>query len=135
MDNGSTSRDKQSFQRFGAALAIGVSAVTVFNILFSLLTDSSLNVRDEMAVFILQIVMVSSPFVLLAVLGIGNRKSWLVGILLTTAFWGYYFLDAFLKRGDGTGVNIGLALLMLASPLIIAIASVFAARIGKSPGS
>lgn len=45
------------------------------------------------------------------------RRGWLTGIALSLLFWSWYFIDPFFY--DGGGANIGLGLVMMASPLPI----------------
>lgn len=105
-----------------AALAIGVLTVVLVNGAIYLLTDISLNLAEEWFTFLIQIAIVSAPFVLLAGLGIRNKLPWIVGLLLTFAFWGYYLFEGVSYRWypDGSGADIGLGLIMLFSPIPIA---------------
>jgi hypothetical protein len=110
------------------AASIGTVTVTVCNGLFAIIAGADLNLTDEWGVFLFQIMIVSIPFVLMAFAGIHSLKPWLVGCLLTAAFWGYYFYVGISSRGDNTGANIGLGLLMLVSPILISGACIFIAR-------
>lgn len=89
---------------------------------FSLLTGSPLDLADEWAGFLFQMLIAAAPFAFLALAGIGDRLPWLVGLGLTLALWGYALFDDVSHQWhpDGSGANIGLGLVMLASPLFIA---------------
>lgn len=104
------------------ALAIGVLTVVLVEGAFVLLTDITLNLAEEWLTFLIQMAIVSAPFVLLAGLGIRNKLPWIVGLSLTAAFWGYYLFEGVSYRWhpDGSGANIGLGLIMLLSPIPIA---------------
>lgn len=117
-----------STARFLLAIFIGVVTVAGNTLIFSLLTGAALNLGDEFAMFAIQMVMVSVPFLLLALLGIRSRGPWLLGLGLTAILWGYYMFDSLSRRGDGSGANIGLGLLLVASPVLISVACVVAAR-------
>lgn len=93
-----------------------------------MLTGAHLNLADEWAVFLFQMLVVATPFFLLALLGVRARTPWLVGIALTAAFWGLLLYVGVTSYGDGTGANIGLGLLMLASPFVISGATLVAGR-------
>lgn len=101
-----------------AALGIGAAVVAAEDLLFSLLTGRPLSfaadVQPVSALF------VALPFLVLAITGARTRLPWLVGLALTLGLWGY-FLNAGVSyqwHPDGSGVNIGLAFIMLASPLV-----------------
>ena len=118
----------QQFGGCATAIAIGVLTIVVGHGGFSFLSGAPLNLREEWASFLFQMLLVAVPFGLLSVARIRARFPWLVGIILTVAFWGFYYYVALRGRGDGTGANIGLGLLMLASPVIITAASLAASR-------
>jgi hypothetical protein len=106
------------------AVAIGVLTVAIVSGAFSLLTGQPLNLAEEWSVFLFQMLIVAAPFGLLALMGIGNRLPWLVGLAPTLALWGYDLFDgvSYQWHPDGTGANIGLGLVMLVSPFVIAAA-------------
>jgi len=109
-------------------IAIGVLTIVLFNGGLWFATG----VSEKWGMYLFQIILVAAPFVLLASLGVRAKLPWLVGLILTAMFWGYLFFDIVSSRGDGTGANIGLGLFILASPLVIAGAAVFAARAMRS---
>jgi hypothetical protein len=106
------------------AIAIGVLTVALVSGSFSVLTGQPLNLAEEWSVFLFQMLIVAAPFGLLALMGVGNRLPWLVGLSLTLALWGYSLFDgvSYQWHPDGSGANIGLGLIMLVSPLFIAAA-------------
>ena len=106
------------------AVAIGIGVVFAVNVGPALITGRGLNLADEWWVFLFQMLIAGSPFGLLALAGIWNRAPWIVGIAMTTAFWGYLFFDGLRYHfsGDTSGANIGLGLFMIVSPVIISAA-------------
>ena len=104
-----------------AAVAIGVITIGINLGAFSLLTGRSPRLGEEWYVYLFQMLMVAFPFGLLALAEIRRRAPWIVGLVLTFSFWGYYLYEgvAYQWNPDGSGANIGLGLLMFASPFII----------------
>ena len=98
---------------------------------FSVVTGADLNLSEEWGVFLFQVLLVAAPFGLLAVAGVGGRWPWGVALVLTAMFWGIYLAVALSSRGDGTGANIGLGLLMLGSPVIVVAAGFLTAKVTK----
>lgn len=108
------------------ALGIGFFTVVTVNAGFALVTGSDLNLLEKQSVFTFQILLVAAPFALLALFSVRARLPWVVGVILTAAFWGTYFVASVASRsGDA---NIGLGLLMLISPFIVAASAFLAAR-------
>ena len=105
------------------AIAIGVITIVIEVGAFTLLTDNVLNLREEWYVYLIQMVIVAAPFVVLALADIKFKLPWLVGLALTLSFWGYVLYDgvSYQWYPDGSGANIGLGLLGLASPLLISV--------------
>jgi hypothetical protein len=103
------------------ALAIGVLTIGTVTSSFSLLTGRPLNLAEEWFNFLVQMGIVAAPFALMALAGIGNKWPWLAGLGLTLALWGYYLFEgvSYQWHPDGSGVNIGLAMIMLLSPIPI----------------
>jgi hypothetical protein len=119
-----------------AALAIGLLVVASSVVIASLggrpIQRDQLG--DEMPILAFQAVMVAIPFLVLAIAGISTRRPWIAGLVLTLALWGYYLLDALVLAVPGRGANIGLGLIMLASPLIISLICFALARTGMKRG-
>ena len=101
------------------AVAIGVAVVAICDGLFTLLTGRPITFESDVAPF--QVGIVAAPFLVLAILGVRQRRPWLVGLALTFSLWGYYLFEGvrYQWSPDGSGANIGLGLIMLASPLVI----------------
>ena len=83
---------------------------------------------DELPILASQAFLVAIPFLVLATAGISTRRAWIAGLGLTLALWSYYLLDALVLAIPGRGANIGLGLVMLASPLLISLVCVALAR-------
>jgi hypothetical protein len=68
-----------------------------------------------------QALLVSIPFIAVAVTGTKKVAPWIVALSLTFAFWGYYLFRgvSYQWYPDGTGADIGLGLIMLVSPIVI----------------
>jgi hypothetical protein len=117
----------------GCFLALGIGFLTVVGIngAFSLLTGADLNLSEEWGVFLFQVLLVAGPFALLAVTGVRGWLPWGVALAFTALFWGIYLTEGLTSRGDGTGADIGLGLLMLVSPAIVAAAGVLTAKMTK----
>lgn len=110
------------------AIGIGVGVVLIVNGTVCLVTQKSLSLSEEGGVFAFQAVLMSIPFLILAVAGIDKKAPWLVGFAMTLAVWGFYLADSLIRYGDGSGANIGLGLLLIVSPLVIAVASLAVAK-------
>ena len=82
-------------------------------------------------VLLIQMLVASSPFGLLALAGVRGKLAWAVAIILTIAFWGFYLSVGLKSVGAPPDANIGLGLLMLASPAVIAAAAFGAATYAK----
>ena len=112
---------KRALSGLVIALLIGVAVVgasnTVFAVnrgypLLSIWSDGSTG----------QILTVAAPFIFFSLLGLSARRPWLVAFCLTVAFWAYYAY-VITRPYEGGGADIGLGILMLFSPLPIALAS------------
>lgn len=103
------------------ALLIGSIAVAMSNTVWALAKDFPIFTLWDSA-SVSQIVIASTPFIVLAIFGIRTRRPWIVGICLTAAFWGFYVYEI-TRPYEGGGADIGLGILMLFSPLPIAGAS------------
>lgn len=78
---------------------------------------------------LMQLMMVSIPFLVLAMGRIRARLPWLTGLALTVALWAWVSLT---NAGPGSA-SPGLGLLLLASPLLISIACIAAYAIKRRP--
>ncbi|TFU01033.1 hypothetical protein EUV02_11995 [Polymorphobacter arshaanensis] len=106
-----------------ASLAIGLTVVAINNTVWAVSQDFPLTeLWGEATLF--QVMTASSPFLVLSIFGISACRSWIVGLSLTVALWGYYLWDT--THYKGGGANIGLGILLLFSPVPITIASLAA---------
>jgi hypothetical protein len=103
-----------------AALLIGVGIVTATNIALSLLTGRPFSFFSHVGV--VQMMLVAFPFVLLALLGARHWLPWIAGIVPTVALWSWILFQGvrYQRNPDGSGADIGLGLMLLGSPLVIA---------------
>ena len=76
----------------------------------------------------------SAPYFALAVAGVVARRPWIAGLITTLAFWGFYLFEI-TRPYEGGGANIGLALLMMVSPIVVVSASAIAALTSKTTKS
>ncbi|MGH6617585.1 hypothetical protein [Sphingomonas sp.] len=106
-----------------AAGVIGLAVVTICNVTWALARGLPISTLWDAATPV-QVLLAAFPYIVLALLGIRTRRSWVVGLVLTTAFWGFYLFTTL--QSYGGGANIGLGLLMMLSPLVILAASLLA---------
>ena len=101
------------------AVAIGVIVVGATNLAFSLLTDRPFAFAGDVEPF--QVALVAFPFLMLALVGARMWLPWLLGLTCTLLLWGWYLFDgvSYQWNPDGSGANIGLGLILLASPFFI----------------
>jgi len=116
------------------ALGIGAGGVAFTKLGFAGLTGRPLNF--SFTVDLLQMVIVAIPFLVLAMGGVRARLPWLTGLALTAALWGYFLFEGvrYQWSGDTSGANIGLGVIMLASPLLISFACIAAYVIERRRG-
>ena len=116
------------------ALGIGVGVVVATKLAFAGLTGRPIAI--EPGVDLLQMVIVSIPFLMLAMGRVRARLPWLTGLALTAALWGYYLYEGvrYQWSGDTSGVNFGLVLIMLASPVLISLACIAAVVVDRRRG-
>lgn len=99
------------------ALAIGPVVAGGTELALSLLTGRSMG-----GAMVLQSILVSLPFIAIALTGTLRKAPWLVGFALTLMLWGFvlYELVSHIWYPDGSGADIfGLALIELAATLLI----------------
>jgi hypothetical protein len=109
------------------ALAVALAIVIVFNAATDIvlgrlpLADGTLGAIDAPDVFVLHLLFTGLPFVVLALVGSSARLLWLIASALTACFWVYAVLQIRHDSlgGFAGGANIGLGLIMLASPFLI----------------
>ena len=112
---------------FGLAFALSGLIVVAGNAAIDLvlgrmpLRDGTLGSIDAPDVAVLHLVFTSLPFVLLALVGSRSRTLWSLAAVLTACFWGFAAFriwSASLTGFEG-GADIGLGLIMMASPFMI----------------
>jgi len=105
----------------GIALLLGIAVAAGTAIAFQLLTGRAIDLGSEAGPLASQALLAAAPFAALALAGARRPLPWLSALAPTLLLWGW-FLAAGLSyqwHPDGTGANIGLGLIMLASPLPI----------------
>lgn len=103
------------------ALVVGALVVTICNTAWAIARGVPLlSLWDDASIY--QIIIATAAFVVLALVGVTSLRPWTVGLVQTGAFWGFYFY-AITRPYEGGGVNIGLGILMMFSPIPIAGAS------------
>lgn len=120
------------------ALAPGILVMLALS-LASGSTDYLLSaVAEELGPLVLNVLLVSAPFLLLAHRGITYLLPWAVALLLTGGVWGYV-ISEFLSGGTDGGTSVGnsvwLALIMLGSGLVITIICHMMTRGSSEQGS
>lgn len=95
-----------------------LAVVATEDILFSLLTGRPLVFASDVEPVVT--VIVAIPYLALAFAGARTLLPWLVGLALTLSLWGYalYSGVSYQWHPDGTGADIGLGLIMMASPFL-----------------
>lgn len=111
------------------ALLIGLTTIAVI-VGISMLAGGSLDIEDEWGILLFQALVIAAPFGALATAQETGLAAWLTAGALTAMIWGLLLGDALLRRGEG-GANIGLGLLLLVSPLIIAGGAFIAAALTR----
>ncbi|MEA3003922.1 MAG: hypothetical protein QOH81_2710 [Sphingomonadales bacterium] len=104
---------------FSVAVIIGVLVIAGENILFSLLTGKPTSFSSDVEP--VNALLVAIPFIILALIGTTKLLPWLVGLALTLLLWGYalYSGVSYQRHPDGSGADIGLGLIIMASPVFI----------------
>ncbi|HEX8363846.1 MAG TPA: hypothetical protein VF603_01020 [Allosphingosinicella sp.] len=109
------------------ALAVSLAIVIIANAAIDVilgripLADGTLGSIDAPDVFVLHLLFASLPFIVLALAGSSARRLWSIALALTIASWIYVVVQIRLDSltGFAGGANIGLGLIMLASPFVI----------------
>jgi hypothetical protein len=112
------------------ALAVGIGLLVVSSTVLTATTYLGKRVdTDEVPIFAFQVLWVSLPFLVLALKPVKSVAAWAVGLIATLALWAAYFYSAAVSQRDHSGVNFGIAFLLLLSPFLILGLSVLAARL------
>ncbi len=110
------------------AAAIGVGTIALCQAIVYLITGDDPQIMNGLTFLTIQAAFVSFPFAILAIIGIRKKSPWLSGLALTAVLWGYFLYDVISSRGSGEGANIGLGLIMIVSPGVIAVICLIVAR-------
>ncbi|WP_315762330.1 hypothetical protein [Sphingomonas sp. Y38-1Y] len=110
------------------ALAIGLAVVAICNTVAAMATGMPLTTGwgDQS---VIQIILAGLPYLVLAAVGIRARRAWITALALTAAFWGFYLWD--LTVTDAPDANIGLGIMMMASPVAIIAGALLASAAGR----
>jgi hypothetical protein len=128
----------------GLALICGLAIVLIANgatdIVLGqpLFADGAYGSIDAPDVAVMHLVGASLPMVILALVGTRLRLVWMSAVLLTAIFWAFFVVQIWLDSLNNFegGADIGLGLIMMASPFLILLALIplsIAARIGRKP--
>jgi hypothetical protein len=103
-----------------AAICFGAFVVVADRVLFGTMLSRPIDF-SEPDVLIINGLLAAAPFILLAYRGSRRLLPWLTGIALTLWLWWRFLQDgvAYQRAPDGSGVDMGFALLMLVSPAFI----------------
>ncbi len=121
-------RPPDSDARNGCLASFGIGLLTVSLVIGGIYLSGGRapDLSEGGGFLLLYVLMISAPFLLLTVTGVTAKLPWLVGFALTALFWGYLFLDVLINQGDGA--NIGLGLLGLVWPIVVAGGALGAAK-------
>ena len=103
---------------FVIALSIGVAMLVAMGLLFSSLTGRSMPLVAYLNP--VTVLTVAIPYLCLAWTNVKRLLPWFVGLGLTLPVWGYYLYSAVYPDPGVVGANIGVGMLILASPFLIA---------------
>ncbi len=111
------------------SLAIGLLVVAVCNTVWATVTGAPIATmwRENSAI---QVALAGLPYFILAVCGIDTRRAWIVALVVTAAFWGYYLWD--IIHYAGVGANIGIGILMMISPFAVTASGLLASSMGRN---
>ena len=122
---------------FLLAVAIGILTTAADVGTSSIVTGRHLDAGGTYASYLMQVAMIAAPFFLLALLNVRARGPWLLAFALTVSIWGYALYDGlrFQSSGGRPGANIGLGLVLFASPILISLVCLVTGLRGRRPSS
>jgi len=96
-----------------------------------------LTVVDVVVTFVTQLFFTGLPFFALAGCGEQRRTFWLTAVALTLVSWTYAVWQMWHDSltGFAGGANIGLGLIMMAAPIVIAVVLTAASLVSKPPAA
>jgi hypothetical protein len=108
------------------ALAAGLFVSVGDRIIFAAVLGRPLIISDEFSSIFAAGLLVAIPFFVLAAWSPSHVVSWAVALVLTALLHGWMLGQgiAYQRAPDGSGVNMSVAMAMLASPLIIAVIAI-----------
>ncbi|MFM5894051.1 MAG: hypothetical protein ACKOQM_06410 [Novosphingobium sp.] len=91
--------------------------------IFAFALRRQLDLIDEVDSIVMNAVLVTIPFFVLALRSFSHRASWVTTFALTALIHGWWMSKgiAYQQASDGSGIDMSGALLMLVSPLPIAL--------------
>ena len=110
------------------AITIGIVMIGIYVAVRSIATSTAPELPGTAPVPFYEVGFISLPFLILAAVGVTNKASWVTGIVLTAAFWTLFLYGT----NTSEGANIGLGLLLIVSPALIAIVCLIVARYAES---
>lgn len=101
-------------------IVIASDAATSLAIGEPVISDGAFGSIDAPDVAVLRLFFAGLPLFLLAIRNVRRRTPWLLAIALTSAFWCYFVWQVWQDSltGFAGGANIGLGLIMMASPFV-----------------
>ena len=105
------------------ALGIGLGVITAFLVIVGV-ARGEFSLRGFAVGWPILLAMslwTAAPFLILALARVTRRAPWFVGLALTLLVWGFPAYELIALDEPGRDANLGLGLLMLGAPLIIAI--------------
>jgi hypothetical protein len=126
-----TSEQSGCVLAFVLVIAASIAVVAGFTLASAIITDQDLDLAEEWGPLLFQISIVAIPMLLLLALRESGRFPWATCIFLTLFFWSLYLWSGIASHRNRSGVNFGVAFLMLASPFVISAASIGTAALSK----
>ena len=119
---------------FGVVLVVAGNAMTSLVAGRPIVGAGTFGAIDAPDVAVLHFVTTATPLLLLGLLNVRRLRFWLLAIVLGAAFWCYAAWQIWQDSltGFAGGANIGLGLIMLASPFVI-VACLGLARLISGP--
>lgn len=104
-----------------------MGGVTIaISVIFVLLTITGIKSipNEEIPVLIVNFLIILSSYIILWIFGYTSKLNFVIATTLTVIFWMLLLYSAWISSIEKTGVNIGIALLVMISPPIIAIVTI-----------
>jgi hypothetical protein len=121
-------RSGPSTTNIALGLSSGPAIIGLTHVVVSLLGGRPLDIADEFLFLIFQVLWTSLPFLAIMLTNPTSLRPWVFAIGSTAALYAYAVVDAYVRREEGSGANIGLGLLMFIWPPIATIVSILLAK-------